>query len=836
MDFKSLREKHQELVYEGFRILIEEGNLQIIFDFLLAPDIKFNPVVVFPHILQERLAKIGPAALKNMAFNLGLVELLSYWKAACPPKIIIKAGFLNEEQIKFWKKLLIKGLGEFFYTNKIDFTQKDLVEFVQPPESLKAEFNRYTQPLKDRDLVLVGGGKDSAVTLESISQQGKVFSCLLLNPTEAALKIAEAGGCKNPIIIKRTIDPKLLELNKQGYLNGHTPFSAYLAFLSILAGVLYDFKKLIVSNESSSDEGNVSWMGQEINHQYSKTTEFEKSFRDYSKEYLTPSIYYFSFLRSLSELQISKLFSKMEKYHKLFRSCNRGSKQGIWCGSCPKCVSTYLLLYPFLGKKTAEIFGKDLLEDESVIPIIKGLLRQNNEVKPFECVATIEEIKTAISLSLERAKKDGLKIPKVLQALSLKKILILGFGREGKAVLDFFKKHHPDIEVDIADQKKNKNYLDTIKKYDVIIKSPGIPYLPQISEAQKQGKTITSATKIFFDNFKGRIIGVTGTKGKSTTASLIVEVLKSGGLDVHLVGNIGKPALGLLDQLSEDSVVVFELSSFQLEDLYKSPHIAVITNLYPEHLDHHGSYGAYKKAKANITKFQTEKDYLIYNDDILEVKEIIGQSKAQKIPFSICDWSSNVIDEKDVPLLGKFNLDNLAPAIYIGRKIFNIPDEKIREAILRFKPLPHRLEFTGEFRGIKFYNDSLATIPQATMGALQALGENVETLITGGFDRGVDYSVLGEVIAKSNIKTLILFPDTGEKIWEAIKDKVQSSELKIKNFKTDSMEEAVSLAFKYTIPGKIVLLSPASSSFNLFKDYEDRGNQFKKYVTSMGSH
>ncbi len=829
MNFNELRKKHSRFIYKGYETELGQGNLKIIFDFLLAPDIKFNPEVILPNVSMERLDEIGPEVLQNLVFNLGMIELLSYWKVACPPQIVIKAGSLGDNQIAFWKNLLIKGLGEFFYNNKIDFTEENIVEFVRQPERLQA---KYDGSLKDRDLVLIGGGKDSVVTLESISQKGKEFNCLILNPTEAAIKIAEVGGCKNPIIIKRIIDPKLLELNKQGYLNGHTPFSAYLAFLSTFAGVLYDYKNLVVSNEVSSNEGNVDWLGQEINHQYSKTSEFEQDFRDYSKNYLSSSANYFSFLRNFGELQISEKFSKMEKYHKLFRSCNKGSKQGIWCGKCPKCVSTYLLLYPFLGSKLKKIFGKNLLEDESLISLVRGLLRENNEVKPFECVATALEIKTAISLGIERAKKDKQKIPTVLQYFQ--KILILGFGREGKATLKFFEKHFPGKKIDISDKNDGENYLEKLKDYDVIIKSPGIPYLPEIEQAKRQGKIITSATQIFFDNFKGKIIGVTGTKGKSTTASLIYEVLKNGGIDVHLIGNIGKPALDLLDQLNEKSVVVYELSSFQLEDLERSPHIGVMTNIYPEHLDHHKDFPFYIRAKNNITKFQTKEDYLIYNQEIPELRVIAEESKANKISFSKKNRQMvlDLIHKDTIPLLGDFNLLNVVPAIVVGR-LFKVADNRIEEAIINFKPLPHRLEFVTEAQGIRFYNDSLSTIPQATAAALTALGENVETLIAGGFDRGLNYSFLGEAIAKSNIKTLILFPDTGIKIWNSV---CKYSKKLPKKFDVSDMGKAVKIAFAQTKSGKICLLSPASTSFNLFKDYEDRGNQFKDWVKKLGIH
>ncbi|MDP2649630.1 MAG: UDP-N-acetylmuramoyl-L-alanine--D-glutamate ligase, partial [bacterium] len=388
-------------------------------------------------------------------------------------------------------------------------------------------------------------------------------------------------------------------------------------------------------------------------------------------------------------------------------------------------------------------------------------------------------------------------------------ILILGFGREGKATLSFLGKHFARKKIGVTDQNDGEDYLEKIKDFDVIIKSPGIPYLPEIEEVKKKGKIITSATQIFFDSFKGKIIGVTGTKGKSTTSSLIYEVLKKGGIDAHLIGNIGRPALDLLNKLNENAVVVYELSSFQLEDLDKSPHIAVMTNIYPEHLDHHRDFSLYMKAKNNITKFQTKTDYLIINLDIPELKYIAQQSHAKKISFSKKDKQmvENLVHKDTIPLLGEFNLLNIVPAIIIGR-LFKIADNKIEEAIINFRPLPHRLEFVGEAEGIRFYNDSLSTIPQASIEALSALGKNVETLIAGGFDRGLDYSVLGQAIAKSKIKTLILFPDTGVKIWDA----VGKYSRKLPNkFDVDDMGEAVKIAYGQTEPGKICLLSPAST-------------------------
>ena len=372
-----------------------------------------------------------------------------------------------------------------------------------------------------------------------------------------------------------------------------------------------------------------------------------------------------------------------------------------------------------------------------------------------------------------------------IKDLREKKILILGMGREGKSTLSFLKKNFPEKEIGTADRTDGENYLENLTNFDVIIKSPGIPYLPEIQKAKDKGKIITSATVIFLKNVKGKVIGVTGTKGKSTTASLIYEVLKSGGLNIFLIGNIGAPALDFLDKDSKNSIFVYELSSFQLSDLDVSPEVAVVTNIYPEHIDWHGNFEDYKKAKENIFKYQTKEDILIQDKSGAEAARIVGE-------------------------------------------IFKIPLKKINKAIKNFKSLPHRLEFVAEKNGIKFYNDSLATNPHATIYGLKKLGDGVETLIAGGFDRGLDYSVLSQKINKSRIENLILFPDTGKKIGQGVSKK-------IKKFNVNNMKEAVRLAFELTSPGKIVLLSPASASFNMFKDYEDRGNQYKDWIKRLGS-
>lgn len=410
-----------------------------------------------------------------------------------------------------------------------------------------------------------------------------------------------------------------------------------------------------------------------------------------------------------------------------------------------------------------------------------------------------------------------------LDELKNKSILILGFGKEGRDTLSFLRELFPKKVFGVADKMEKedfnysvlglklhleKTYLKAIKNYDVVIKSPGVPiHLPEIERAFRAGK-ITSQTEIFFDNCPGTIIGITGTKGKSTTTSLIYKVLKDGGKKVFLVGNIGTPVLTSLLKAKKDDVFVFELSSHQLYGMKKSPHVSVLLNIFPEHLDYYKNIKEYAEAKANIALWQAKDDYLVFNSQDKTVKSIARKSKAKKIPIK-----------------GKYYELTRAAALEVG-EIFMIPPRIISKAIKSFKPLPHRLELVGTFGGIKFYDDSISTIPETAIGAMDFLGRNVETMFLGGFDRGLKFDILANRLMKSHVKTLIFFPATGKRIWLALKRR--GGEKKFRVFFVNSMPEAVKLAFENTKEGKICLLSPASPSFGLFKDYQDRGEQFKE--------
>jgi len=417
-----------------------------------------------------------------------------------------------------------------------------------------------------------------------------------------------------------------------------------------------------------------------------------------------------------------------------------------------------------------------------------------------------------------------LNINMILNEFKNKRILILGFGKEGRDAFLFFRKMFPDKIIGIADRNKVKvkakrikkhfgnDYLKSLKKYDLVIKSPGIPF--KIIPKTELKKIITQ-TDIFFNYCKGRIIGVTGTKGKSTTSSLIFEILKKAKLKVHLVGNIGKPVLSLLDFGTKKDIYVYELSSHQLYNLKKSPQVAVFLNIYHEHLDYYRSFKDYALAKANITRYQQKGDFLIFNSQDRTVKAFIAKTKAKKIPVK-----------------GKYYELNKEAAKAVA-KIFKVPSKTIAKAIKDFKPLPHRLELIGKYKGITFYNDALATIPEATIAAMDTLGRKVETTMLGGFDRKIDFKKLAEKVLKNGVRTVILFPTTGKKIWKEIVR--QAKKEKPNHFFVNNMEKAVKIAYQYTGQGNICLLSTASSSFSIFKNYEEKGNLFKKYVKKYGA-
>jgi len=397
-----LRERYPQFTYESFAHEAIDGDLAIRFHFSIGPDIRFDPEIRIKSIAQSRIDSIDPNVIDGLVFHLGLIEMLSYWKTTCSPEILVKPGALNTEQIAWWKDLLLRGMGEFFYVNEIDFRQADFVNI--RVASMASEGQPYDRAMTDRTLVMASGGKDSALTLQLIQEAGVEFNCLMLNPLPPAAALVAEAGCQSPVIVKRTIDSRLLELNKAGFLNGHTPFSALLSFLGVTCAVLLDYRSVIVSNERSSNEANVEFLGTEVNHQYSKTFEFEQRFRGYARNYLATGIDYFSLLRPLYEIQIIRLIAGYPELLQIFRSCNRNQLEGTWCGRCPKCISVFTLFYPFLSdSELIRTFGEDFFEREDAIPVLRQLAGIAGH-KPFECVGTHEETIAALHLGLRRVR------------------------------------------------------------------------------------------------------------------------------------------------------------------------------------------------------------------------------------------------------------------------------------------------------------------------------------------------------------------------------------------------------------------------------------------------
>lgn len=403
--FNEFREKYENFIYDGFNVEELSDSYKIIYNFKIEGLTCFNPSI---EISKKYLKTIGNIE-EYFLFHIGLVELISYWKCCCCKNVIIN-GYLDENQIQFFKKLYYYGLGEFFYVNNINVDYETFMNIkINGKKSSipNIEFNG------NGCLIPIGGGKDSCVSLELLKNYENNY--FILNPKQVMYDCIEANnGIDKVITVKRTIDKKLLELNDLGYLNGHTPFSAYLAFMTYFVAYLTGKKYITLSNEGSANEATV--LGTKINHQYSKTYEFENDFNEYTKKYFNIDITYFSFLRPLSELQIAMLFANYKKYHKAFKSCNVGSKKvpWVWCCDCAKCLFVYIILSPYLYKnELISIFGEDLYEKESLLNTFIELTG-NAKTKPFECVGTTKEVRFCVSYLINKLKKDNIKLPFLL--------------------------------------------------------------------------------------------------------------------------------------------------------------------------------------------------------------------------------------------------------------------------------------------------------------------------------------------------------------------------------------------------------------------------------------
>ena len=454
-------------------------------------------------------------------------------------------------------------------------------------------------------------------------------------------------------------------------------------------------------------------------------------------------------------------------------------------------------------------------------------------------------------------------LEKLIEYLKDKKILILGFGAEGQSTYKTIRKYLKEKQLYIADKKENFNeqfemlsedtnvfsisgekYLDNLEEYDIIIKSPGISF--KDIDTSKIEKKIKSQLELLLEFTDAYTIGITGTKGKSTTSTLIYKVLEEQGKNVLLLGNIGIPVFDYIDTITKNMYIVLEISSHQLQYVEKSPNISILLNIYEEHLDHYKSLEEYVNSKLNILKFQNEEDYSIYNIDNELINKYLKfenlKSKKYEITYEntgkkadnakkiyheehyIKDEDNNILYDtnQERKLLGKHNENNIMFVLAVS-EILKLDLQKTVETINKCDSLPHRMELVGRYNDIIFYNDSIATIPEATINTIEAL-KNVNTLILGGMDRGVHLEGLIKYLNKSNIENLICMPKTGYYIGNNITNK------NINVIYVESMKEAVENAKKVTKKDTICVLSPAAASYGFYKNFKEKGEEYKRLV------
>ena len=431
-----------------------------------------------------------------------------------------------------------------------------------------------------------------------------------------------------------------------------------------------------------------------------------------------------------------------------------------------------------------------------------------------------------------------------------KKVLILGYGREGKSTYKLLQKVKGYENLAIADLNPvtepldenvtlvtGENYQGILNEYDVVFKSAGIVLEKEVADYSCD---IVSQTEVYFRKFRDQIIGITGTKGKSTTTTLLYHVLKEAGVKCVLAGNIGIPAFDIVEQIEEDTVICFEMSSHQLEYMSVSPRVGVLMNIHEEHLDHYGVMEKYVAAKEKIYRNQKSNDTLICNVDILPDKE---DCKAQVISVGYENSGADItIKEKEVQYKGKtfsipvseikmIGIHNYYDigVVYALVQEYQVSDNVFEEALKTYEPLPHRLQYIGTVDGIKYYDDSISTICDTTIQALTSL-KDADTVLIGGMDRGIDYEELILFLSDHKIPNIILMEATGKRIYEEIKEnypKFQSVErIKV----VENLDQAVNLAKQVTKKEKACVMSPAAASYGIFKNFEERGEVFRKLV------
>jgi len=848
------------------------------------------------HGAKRKFTKNELKVLDKAFFYLHTACGISYYKSFVSPNIKIENNFLTKSEAKFFNEFYLKGLGEFAFTNKLKLSK--VIKF---PHKNQTKERLPNIKLKRRSLVPLGGGKDS-VTAAEILKNNKEEICLIsglssLKNIPPAIKTTAQTSKLPYIFFERKICQEFLKIDKDPNIktyNGHVPITGIWAFTLLACSVLYDYDSAILANEQSANFGNIKWDGMFVNHQYSKSFEFEKVFHDFVQKNVLKNFNYFSFLRPLSEIQIVKLFSKFKKYHSVFTSCNKAFKINekkridYWCCECDKCRFVFLIAAPFFSKeKLIQIFGKNLLDDKTQLDGYKELLGLKGH-KPFECVGEIEEsilgllmlqntefendrvVKKLLPLlqkyNLEKLSKKYISFSKehllnkkylnYLESATKEKIAIWGFGVEGQSAYKYFSKQELTIlnNDKIKDAKNYKanfvigeeNVKKELENFDTIIKSSGISiYKPEVIKAVKHGVKFASVVSVFFEEWKKHYqkhkkpitIAITGTKGKSTTAALLNHILKNLGYKTEMGGNIGIATTDLIPKLSKLDFVIIELSSYQTSILDVAPEITVLLNLYPEHLQWHLTHENYYKDKANLLNIGKDNIKIVNAKDVktkkyVKAKNLTKYNSKETINYksgSFYDDSKKIFDLKfeDTNLRGEHNFSNISVVLTILKKLKIKLDSKVKNAIKTFRPLPHRLEIIKTTKNITYVNDSISTIPEATINAIKSFPKQDIYLILGGFDREQKFDELAKFIVKNKqVKKIVVLGQTQKRIIQEFK-KAKYNEKD--TFEVKDLKEAVA-EFKKVCKKGVVLLSPAAPSYDQYKNFIERGEAFRKLV------
>lgn len=837
---------------------------------------QLTETITFPTTLSD------DAHLQTSLKALHLALGISYYKIFVSQTI--KHSYnMDDTEAEFWNKVFEKGLGEFLYINKLG--KSSLAKF-SSQTGISPEQNNTWQP-NNSAVLGIGGGKDSIVAGELLKQANIPIKGFVLATGEQLGQTKDVANIMQTELLpaNRILDKQLLVLQeREDAYKGHVPISLIFGLIGSVIAISNNSSYVVVANESSASIPRIGWQGEQVNHQWSKSFEFETMLQKYIHTYISTELTYFSAIRPLGSVAIAKLFAKMSQYFEVFTSDNSVFRidkdkrpHGRWSLDSPKSLSSFILLSPWLNEtELLRIFGMNFLDEPALEELFLQLMEVEGAEQPLDCVGTTEELRLSLNLTnqqdkfistalMQKARDKNIitddnwhniltqhlkpspeqaipsdlyvrLLPLLTDSVELlndirgKDVVFVGAGkgRSLEGIEEFLRNKLEFGTFQAVDKQDTANPLVFLQNYDkdrtIFIKNEGIP-------GQEMPVPYITPMQLFLSEVAktgAKLVGITGTKGKSTTASLTSHILETAGKHTILAGNIGTSALASLlkQDITPATIFVLELSSYQLSDFQPKLDIAACINLYNDHADWHGTTAKYWSDKQNIVRALSPDSYFVYNPDFDQLNEWTKYTQAKLAPID----SSEAFDMTKVKLFGDHNRLN----ILIAKKItslLGIDDDTIRNAVNSFRPLDHRMQFVATKKGLTFIDDSIGMTPESTIASIKAVtskyGE-IGCIMLGGQDRGYDFSNLMNLLADLNIPNIVLFPDTVSKMKGSLPPGYHPNLME-----ASTMAEATRLATDSSPENSVVLLSTAAPSYSLWKDFEDKGNQFQSAVNSL---